>query len=165
MIRHATREDLPEILAIYNEIIANSAAVWFDDPMTLEDRTEWFEARAAKNYPILVKIIENEVAGFSTFGDFRPYPGYRFTVEHTVHVRSDRRGAGVGRPLMEALFPIAHQMGKHIMIGAIDGGNEGSIRFHEKLGFRITGRMPEVGYKFGGWREMVLLQKTLDAQS
>ena len=165
MIRNATREDLPEILAIYNEIIANSAAVWFDDPMTLEDRTEWFEARAAKNYPILVKIIENEVAGFSTFGDFRPYPGYRFTVEHTVHVRSDRRGAGVGRPLMEALFPIAHQMGKHIMIGAIDGGNEGSIRFHEKLGFRITGRMPEVGYKFGGWREMVLLQKTLDAQS
>ncbi len=165
MIRNATREDLPEILAIYNEIIANSAAVWFDDPMTLEDRTEWFEARAAKNYPILVKIIENEVAGFSTFGDFRPYPGYRFTVEHTVHVRSGRRRAGVGRPLMEALFPIAHQMGKHIMIGAVDGGNEGSIRFHEKLGFRITGRMPEVGYKFGGWREMVLLQKTLDAQS
>lgn len=162
MIRDATREDLPQILAIYNEIIANSAAVWFDDPMTLHDRTEWFEARAAKNYPILVKIIGGEVAGFSTFGDFRPYPGYRYSVEHTVHVRADHRGAGVGRPLMEALFPIARQMGKHIMIGAIDGGNEGSIRFHEKLGFRITGRMPEVGYKFGGWREMVLLQKLLD---
>ena len=161
MIRAATHADLPEILAIYNEVIANSAAVWFDDPMTLADRTEWLVSRIAKNYPVLVKIIDNEVAGFSTFGDFRPYPGYRFTVEHTVHVRADRRGAGVGRPLMEALFPIARALGKHILIGAVDGGNEASIRFHEKLGFRETGRMPEVGFKFGEWREMVLLQKTL----
>ncbi len=161
MIRSATREDLPQILAIYNEIIVNSAAVWFDEPMTLGDRLEWFEARAARNYPILVKEIGGEVAGFATFGDFRPYPGFRFSVEHTVHVRADRRGAGVGRPLMEALFPIARSMGKHVMVGAVDAGNEASIRFHERLGFRETGRMPEIGVKFGEWRTMVLLQKTL----
>lgn len=162
MIRPATPDDLPQILAIYNEVIAHSAAVWFDDPLTLENRTEWFNSRKAQNYPILAKIIDGEVAGFATFADFRPYFGYRFSVEHTVHVRADHRGAGVGRPLMEALFPIARQMGKHLMIGAIDGGNEGSIRFHEKLGFAVTGRMPEVGYKFGGWRELVFMQKVLD---
>jgi L-amino acid N-acyltransferase len=102
------------------------------------------------------------VAGFATFGDFRAWPGYRHTVEHTVHVRSDRRGRGVGTQLIEALFPIARSRGKHVMIAGIDATNTGSIRLHERLGFQRSGYLPQVGCKFGRWLDLVLLQRLLD---
>ncbi len=161
MIRHATEADLPGILAIYNEVITNSTAVWIDDAFTIENRQDWFAARRAQNYPVLVADEAGEIAGFSSFGDFRPFHGFRFTIEHSVHVRAGRRGGGVGRQLVEALFPLARDLGKHIMVGAVDASNEASIRFHERLGFVETGRMRQVGFKFGRWLDMVLLQKTI----
>ena len=101
------------------------------------------------------------VLGFSTFGDFRAWPGYRYTVEHTVHVRADRRGQGVGRRLVEALFPRAAALGKHMMIAGVDAANDASIRFHERLGFVRAAHLREVGYKFGRWLDLVLLQRPL----
>jgi L-amino acid N-acyltransferase len=162
-LRDAAEEDLPGLLAIYNDVIASSTAVYSDTPVTLEDRRQWWRARLAAGYPVLVAADAAGVAGFATFGDFRSWPGYRFTVEHTVHVRADRRGGGVGTQLLEALFPRAAALGKHMMIAAVDAANGPSIRFHERLGFQQAGCLREVGRKFDRWLDLVFLQRRIDA--
>jgi len=163
-IREARAADLPNILAIYNDVIATSTAIYAVAPATLEDRSEWFEARKARGFPVLVAEEDGEVAGYSSFGDWRgAWAGYRYSVEHSVHVRADRRGRGVGAHLVEALFPIASAMNMHVMIGAIDGANGGSLRFHEKLGFSPVAHFKEVGHKFGRWLDLVFVQRLLDA--
>lgn len=162
-IRAATEADLPAIVAIYNEVIANSNAIFTDTPVTLENRRAWFQERVDKGYPLLVAEDETGVLGLATFGDFRSFPGYRYSVEHSVHVRADARGRGLGRVLVEALFAPARALGKHVLIGGIDAANVASIRFHERLGFAEVGRMPEVGRKGGQWLDLVFMQKLLDA--
>jgi phosphinothricin acetyltransferase len=102
------------------------------------------------------------VAAFGWFRDVEKWPGYRFTVENTIHVREDRWGSGVGELLMRALIERARETGKHTMIAAVDSRNEASIRFHQRLGFIEVARMPEVGAKFDQWQDLVLLQLGLD---
>jgi phosphinothricin acetyltransferase len=160
-IRDAQEPDLPGLLAIYNDVIATSTAVYSDVPVTLEDRRQWREARVASGYPVLVAVDSSGVLGFSTFGDFRNWPGYRYTVEHTVHVRSDCRGRGIGSELLQALFPRAEALGKHVMIAGVDAANTASIRFHERLGFERAGHLKEVGNKFGRWLDLVFLQRRI----
>jgi len=163
-LRDASAGDLPGILAIYNEIIATSTAVYSLVPTTLEERRDWFDARIAGGYPVLVAVRDARVIGFSSFGEWRgAWTGYRYTVEHTVHVHVGARGAGVGRQLLEALFPRALALHKHVMIGGIDADNQASIRFHERLGFVPVAHFREVGHKFGRWLDLVFVQKLLDA--
>lgn len=162
-VRHATRDDLPAILDIYNEVTANSTASYSMEPSTLEERRAWFEARTREGYPVIVAVGEDGVLGFASFGQFRgAWEGYRYSVEHTVHVRSDQRGKGMGTRLVQELLPLAHGMGKHVMIGGIDAANQGSIRMHERLGFVRVATMPEVGRKFGRWLDLVFMQRFLD---
>jgi L-amino acid N-acyltransferase YncA len=158
-IRDATAADLPGILAIYNEVIATSTAIYSYEPVTLTERREWWRARTAQGYPVLVAADSAAVLGFATFGDFRAWPGYRFTVEHSVHVRADCRGQGVGSQLLKALLPRAAACNKHIMIAGVDAANAASIRFHERLGFTQVGHLREVGYKFDRWLDLVFLQR------
>jgi phosphinothricin acetyltransferase len=101
------------------------------------------------------------VIGFAAFGDFRSWPGYRFTVEHSVHIRADRRGQGVGQALMQPLITRACALGKHIMIAGVDADNAASIRFHERLDFVRVAHFREVGFKFGRWLDLVFLQRWL----
>jgi L-amino acid N-acyltransferase len=161
-IRDAIESDLPVLLAIYNEVIATSTAVYSYLPVTLEDRTQWWHTRVGQGYPVLVAVNGSGVLGFSTFGDFRAWPGYRFTIEHSVHVRSDSRGQGVGRELVKALFPRATALGKHVMIAGVDAANEASIRFHERLGFEKAAHLREVGHKFDRWLDLVFLQRWIE---
>jgi len=165
LIRAATQDDLPAVLAIYNEVIASSTAVYALEPATLAERQAWLAARTAMGFPVLVAVDgSGEIAGFASFGEWRgAWPGYRYTVEHSVHVRHDRRGAGVGRALVEALFPRALALGKHVMLGGIDAANEASIRFHARLGFERVAHFREVGHKFGRWLDLVFMQRYLDA--
>lgn len=163
-VRDASADDLPAILAIYNDVIATTTAVYRDDPATLDDRQAWWEARVAQGYPVLVADDGGAVLGFASFGDFRAWPGYRFTVEHTVHVRSDCRGQGVGFGLMTALLARGRALRKHVMMAGVDAENEGSIRFHERLGFERVGHLREVGFKFGRRLDLVFMQKILDSQ-
>ena len=157
----ATEADLPGLLAIYNEVIATSTAVFSSVPVTLAERQQWWRTRIAQGYPVLVARDAQGVAGFSTFGDFRASPGYRFSVEHTVHVRGDGRGRGLGTSLVRALIPRAAQLGKHVMIAGVDAANAPSIRFHERLGFTVAGTLREVGHKFDRWRDLVFLQRRI----
>jgi phosphinothricin acetyltransferase len=157
----AARTQLPEILDIYNEVIRNSTAVFSDVEVTLEDREAWFDAKCAAGFPVVVATDPSGVVGFGTFGDFRTWPGYRYSVEHTVHVRADRRGRGVGRSLVQALLQEAARMQKHVMIAGIDAQNVTSIALHEKLGFRVAGELKEVAFKFGRWLDLKFMQRLI----
>jgi L-amino acid N-acyltransferase len=160
-VRDAREDDLAAVLAIYNDVIATTTAVYRDDPATLGDRREWWQARTAQGYPVLVAAEDDAVVGFASFGDFRAPPGYRYTVEHSVHVRADRRGSGVGQALMPPLIARARGLGKHVMMAGVDADNDGSIRFHERLGFERVGHLREVGFKFGRRLDLVFLQLLL----
>jgi len=148
-------------VAIYNEVVAHSTAVFSCLPVSVEERRHWWQARTAQGYPVLVAHDEHGVAGFGTFGDFRPWPGYRFTVEHTLHVRADARGRGLGTQMLQALVQRARALGKHVMVAGVDAGNAASIRLHERCGFAQAGRLREVGYKFDRWLDLVFLQRAL----
>ena len=161
-VRDATDSDLAALVAIYNEIIANSTAVFAHLPVTLDERRSWWRARLAQGYPVLVAHDAQGVAGFASFGDFRAASGYRFTVEHTVHVRSDGRRRGIGTRLVSALFPRAVRCGKHVMVAGVDAGNAAAIAFHEHLGFERTGLLREVGHKFDRWLDLVFLQRRIE---
>ena len=161
-IRELRADDLPTLLAIYNDVIATSTAIYRDTPTTLKERREWWQGRVTQGHPVLVATDDSGVVGFASFGDFRAWPGYRFTVEHTVHVRADRRGAGVGRALMRPLLARAAALGKHTVIAGVDAANESSLRFHERLGFVRCAHFREVGFKFGRWLDLMFLQRGLD---
>ena len=161
-LRDATDSDLAGILAIYNEVIANSTAVYATEAATLAERREWLRARLERGFPVLVAIDTHGVAGFGSYGDWRGiWNGYRYTVEHSVHVRGDVRARGIGRQLLEALVPRALSQGKHVMIGGIDAANSASIRFHARLGFEPVAHFREVGHKFGRWLDLVFMQRLL----
>jgi L-amino acid N-acyltransferase len=163
VIADAEERHLPGILGIYNDVIATTTAVYSEEPVTLESRVEWWKVRNALHYPILVALEDDVVLGFASFGDFRPWPCYRHTIEHSVHVRVDARNRGLGSSLIKALFPRAVALGKHIMIGGVDADNAASIHLHQKLGFEPVARLREVGRKFDRWLDLVFLQRTLSA--
>lgn len=164
-IRPATEADLPAILAIYNDAVENTTAIWNETPADLSNRKSWFEERTAKGFPVLVAErgggTGQPVIGYASFGDFRPFEGYRVTVEHSVYVAKDARGRGAGETLLAALIAEAKRMDKHNMIGGIDASNAPSIALHVKFGFEEVGRMPGVGEKFGRALDLVLMQKVL----
>ena len=165
LVRIATEADLPGMLTIYNGIVRSSSAIYTEQEATLEDRRAWLAGRTAQGYPVLAAMdaADGSVLGYSTFGDFRPWPGYRRTVEHSVYVRADARGRGVGAALVEPLFGLAAGLGKHVMVAGIDAANPASIRLHERLGFERAGTLREVGTKFGRWLDLVFMQRFITA--
>ena len=161
MIRDATEHDLPAIRAIYNDAVLNTTAIWNEQPVDLANRQAWFSARQAQQYPILVAVDNDEVTGYASFGDWRPFEGFRYSVEHSVYVRNDQRGKGLGPQLLTALIERAKACDKHVMVAAIESGNAASIALHQRLGFAITGQMPQVGRKFGRWLDLTFMQLIL----
>ena len=161
-LRPASEADLPGILAIYNDAVLNSTAIWNDALADLANRRAWLADRKAKSYPVIVALGEDDaVLGYASFGDFRPFDGFRISVEHSVYVAEAARGKGLGRALLEALFEPARALGKRVMIGGITAGNEASLALHARLGFVETGRMPGIGTKFGRRLDLVFVQKEL----
>ena len=160
-IRRARETDAPKITEIFNHEVANAAAIWVETSVDETNRRAWLAERQAKNWPVLVAEDNNEVLGFGSYGPFRPYEGFRNTVEHLVYVSSAARGKGVGRLLLTALIEDARQHGMKVIVGAVDAENEPSLKLHQALGFIETGRMMRIGEKWGQRRHMVLLQKEL----
>jgi phosphinothricin acetyltransferase len=152
---------LPAILEIYNAVMATTTAVFSETPVTLENRRRWWAERVEQGFPVLVGDEDGEVVGFGSFGPFRAGDGYRPTVEHSVHVRADRRGRGLGGELLQALETRAIAMGKRDMIAGVEAGNAGSIRMHERLGFQRAAMLPDVAEKFGRRLDLLLLRKRL----
>ncbi|AMO49574.1 phosphinothricin acetyltransferase [Kosakonia oryzendophytica] len=161
-IRYAGREDCAAIAAIYNHAVVNTAAIWNDQTVDVENRIAWFEARALLGYPVLVSEENGVITGYASFGDWRAFDGFRHTVEHSVYVHPDHQGKGLGLALMERLIEDAKRLGKHVMVAGIEAQNHGSIHLHSKLGFVTTGQMPQVGTKFGRWLDLTFMQLQLD---
>lgn len=157
-IREATEADLPAILAIYNDAVANTTAIWNDNLVDLENRRQWYAVRKAKGFPVLVAEKDGEVAGYAAYGEWRAFEGFRHTVEHSVYVHKDHRGSGIGRILMADLVERAKAGGIHVMVGCIEVENKASIRLHEALGFRHVGTFTQVGVKFGRWLDLACME-------
>lgn len=165
-IRDAEDRDLEGITTIYNDAVEQTTAIWNETTIDVENRRAWLVDRRNAGYPVLVTVSdEDKVLGYASFGDWRAWDGYRYTVEHSVYVRSDQRGAGIGKALMEALIGRAGDIGKHVMVAGIEAGNTGSIRLHQKLGFEQAGLIRQVGTKFGRWLDLAFLQLTLDSRA
>ena len=162
-LRDATEEDLPVLNAIYNEVLLRTSHIYRTRPWALEDRVAWFATQQAGNFPTVVAQNEDlSLAGFGSFGSFRAGDGYSRTVEISIHLRPGARRQGTGTRILQRLIEIARQQGRHVLMAAVDAGNEPSLRFLEKAGFTQAGTLPQVGYKFGRYLDLVLLHYTLD---
>ena len=162
LIRRASQADLEAITAIYNEVISNSDAIYRESPVPVSERIEWFETKVNNGYPVLVATESDQVVGYGVYGNFRFGEGYNHTVEHSVHVRADKRGQGIGKAMLAELIRIATAENRHVMVAAIDSKNLGSISLHAHYGFVESARMPEVARKNGGALTLVLMQKILN---
>ncbi|HSX69297.1 MAG TPA: GNAT family N-acetyltransferase [Pseudomonas sp.] len=162
-IRDAGEADLPAILAIYNDAVANTTAIWNETLVDLADRQAWLNQRRAAGFPVLVaEDADGGVLGYASYGTWRGIEGFRHTVEHSVYVSGDQRGRGLGIALMRALIERARAAGLHVMVAAIETENAASIGLHRRLGFEITGQMPQVGRKFGRWLDLTFMQLLLE---
>jgi L-amino acid N-acyltransferase YncA len=159
--RHASA-----ILEIFNDAIAHSTALYDYRPRPPESMTGWFKAKDDGGFPVIgIEGDDGALLGFASYGTFRAWPAYKYTVEHSVYVHKDCRGRGLGRALMQELIAAARQREVHAMVGGIDASNAASIALHEQLGFRHAGTLPQVGFKFGRWLDLAFYQLLLDTPS
>jgi L-amino acid N-acyltransferase YncA len=163
-IQDATAADLPGILAIYNDAVLNTTAIWNETQVDLANRDAWLVERQAQGFPVLVASAAGEILGYATYGTWRSIEGFRHSVEHSVYVRRDQRGQGLGSLLLQTLIERAKAAELHVLVAAIESENLTSIRLHERLGFVITGQMPQVGRKFERWLDLTFMQLTLPEQ-
>lgn len=163
LIRDAAERDLAAIRDIYNHAVEHTTAIWNEVLIDIDNRRAWLEQRTKRGFPVLVAEVDGQVAGYASYGDWRAFDGYRHTVEHSVYVDKDHRGAGIGRLLMQALIERARAGNVHVMIAAIEAGNTASIGLHEKLGFRLVGIHSQVGTKFGRWLDLAAMELKLES--
>lgn len=163
ILRDATEADLPAIRDIYNHAVEHTTAIWNETLVDLANRKAWFDLRQSRGFPILVAETEGRIAGYASYGDWRPFDGFRQSVEHSVYVEKDFYGRGLGKALMSALIERARAGDIHVMVAAIEAGNTGSIALHKSLGFRLVGTHHEVGKKFGRWLDLTMMELKLGA--
>ena len=162
-IRDASEADAQGIMEIYNDAVLNTTAIWNDVTVDAENRRQWMRERQRLGYPVLVAVDDaGRVLGYASFGDLRAFDGYRHTVEHSVYVDQSVRRSGTATALLAELIARARALGKHVMVGAIEAGNQASIALHLRMGFERTGMLKEVGTKFGRWLDLAWLQLKLD---
>jgi L-amino acid N-acyltransferase YncA len=151
-----------QILAIFNEAIANSTALYDYKPRTPESMVTWFATKRANNFPVIG--LEDDAARCWALRATAPsvrFPAYKYTVEHSVYIEKGSRGKGLGRKLLEAIVAKAEEQGVHVLVGAIDLSNSASIELHKRLGFEHCGTIKQAAFKFGRWLDLAFLQKTL----
>jgi len=150
------------MLAILNEVIVNSTAIYDYKPRTPDMMQAWWDAKEKGSYPV-VGVVDDAgtLLGFATYGPFRNWPAYKYSVEHSIYVERSQRGKGLGRVLLGAIIEAAKEQQYHVMIGGIDSANAGSIALHEKFGFTKCAEIRQAGYKFGRWLDLVFYQLVL----
>ncbi len=150
------------MLAIFNEAILHSTALYDYKPRTLTMMRSWFEAKTQGRYPVIgLETGDGELMGFASLGSFRTWPAYKYTVEHSVYVDTRFRGQGVGRRLLEEIIEAARRMDYHVLIGAIDASNTVSLALHARTGFTHCGTIRQAGFKFGRWLDLDFYQLIL----
>jgi phosphinothricin acetyltransferase len=161
-IAECTFDQAPEILAIFNDAIVNSTALYDYQERTMANMETWFEAKRRGKYPVIGAFESNGLLmGFASYGPFRPHAAYKYCVEHSVYVRPDCRGRGLGKRLLQEIIAAAQAQDYHTLIGGIDSGNAVSIRLHQALGFTHCATIKHAGFKFGRWLDLDFYQLIL----
>ena len=155
-IRTAQREDLEQLLAIYNYEVENGVATFDLHPKTAAEWGAWFDAHNVNNHPLLVAVQGEKVLGYASLSPYRPKEAYDSTVELSIYIAPDARRQGVANALMEAILQEARRDSRtHTVVSVITGGNEASRKLHEKFGFTYCGAIREVGMKFGAYLDIL----------
>ncbi len=160
-IRECTPADLDVVHALHVDAVLHTTAIWQDEPHPRAWFDTWLAERRADGWPVVVAEVDGVVAGYASYSSWRPHPGYRHTVEHSVYVVEAFRGRGVASALMGALVERATAEGRHVMMAGICSTNTGSIALHERLGFETVAVVPEVGRKFGRWLDLTMMRLPL----
>jgi L-amino acid N-acyltransferase len=150
------------ILDILNDAIVTSTALYDYTPRPPEAMKTWFATKRNHGFPVIGAVDEHgTLLGFATWGTFRAFPAYKYSMEHSVYVQRDQRGRGLGERLLRELIARAAQAQVHVLVGCIDATNAGSIALHTRLGFKHAGTITEAGFKFGRWLDAAFYQLTL----
>ena len=150
------------ILAIFNDAITTSTALYDYRPRAPETMVAWFDAKARGDYPVIgIENDSGDLMGFASYGPFRAWPAYKYTIEHSIYVDARFRGRGVGRRLLTDIIAAAERQDYHVLVGGIDAANATSIKLHESLGFTACGIVKQAGFKFGRWLDLAFYQKIL----
>jgi L-amino acid N-acyltransferase YncA len=150
------------ILEILNEAIVNSTALYEYVPREFESMVEWFKSKERNSFPVIGAVDDSgNLLGFASYGTFRAWPAYKYSIEHSVYIHQNNRGQGLGRALMQQLITAAIEQQYHVMIGGIDMTNAGSVILHEKLGFSHAGTIKQAAFKFGRWLDLGFYQLLL----
>jgi len=150
------------ILEILNDAIVSSTALYDYRPREPNSMIDWFEAKRVGGFPVLGAVDdEDTLLGFASYGSFRGWPAYKYSVEHSIYVARGQRGRGVGTALMRRLIQSAIEQERHTLIGGIDASNADSVAFHEKLGFVHAGTIKQAGFKFERWLDLAFYQLIL----
>ena len=162
-IRDARMEDAEAIRAIYNDAVLNTTAVFDYTAREPQAQRDWLQMKAGQQLPVLVAEDAGTVLGYASYGPFRPWPAYLYTVENAIYIAPQSRGKGIGTQLLAPLLQIATERGLRTMIAGITADNTASLRLHEKLGYSQAGVIREAGWKFERWLDLVFLQRMLQA--
>jgi phosphinothricin acetyltransferase len=163
-IRPASKADLEQIAAIYADAVVSGTASYELDPPDLDEMRRRYRWLAEGGFPYFVADSAGAIAGYAYAGPFRPRPAYRFIVEDSVYVAPQAKGRGIGRALMQHLIAETEGLGFRQIIAVIGDGRpeSASVRLHEALGFRHSGRLEGSGYKHGRWLDTVFMQLSLN---
>ncbi|BCN38035.1 N-acetyltransferase [Alicycliphilus denitrificans] len=163
-IRASRDDDLAAITAIYAHHVLHGTGTFEIDPPNIQDMAARRADVLARGLPWLVAEEDGRVAGFAYCNWFKPRPAYRYSAEDSIYVADHARGRGLGRLLLQALCTHAEAAGVRKLLAVIgDSANAGSIAVHGAAGFTEVGVMRSVGWKFGAWRDIVLMEKPLGA--
>jgi L-amino acid N-acyltransferase len=160
-IRYAEQKDLPVILEIMNDAILTTTSIYDYRIRSHEFVEIWYNKKNSEKLPVLVCEINGTAVAYGSYGIFRAWDAYKFSIEHSIYVQKDFQGQGIGKQLLIALIEKARTNGYHTMIAGIDAGNQKSYDFHKKLGFVEIGKFKEVGYKFDRWLDLIFMQLML----
>ena len=155
-IRAGKEADVPRLTEIYNAEVLGSIATFDTVELTEDERLQWFRAHGTLRYPLFVAEVDGRVEGYAALSPYRPHDAYATTAELSVYVDARWRGNGIASRLLEAVLQQARASGElHVIVSVIAGGNEASVRLHERFGFRYGGTLPQVGFKHGAYRDIV----------
>lgn len=162
LIRPSRDEDIAAIAAIYAHHVLHGTGTFETTPPTEADMAARRADVLGRGLPYLVAEQDGQVLGFAYCNWFKPRPAYRFSAEDSIYIANAARGMGLGRQLLGALCDAAEGAGVRKLLAVIgDSANLGSIGVHRSAGFTQIGVMRSVGWKFGAWRDVVLMEKPL----
>lgn len=159
-LRAATVADLRAIRDIYNHYVAHSTCTYQIEPDTDEKRRDWFANHGAA-HPVTVAEMDGAVVAWASLSPWNPREGYARTVEASIYVRHDLLRRGIGSALLADLIERARALGYHAILGGVCATQAASIALQERFGFRQVGYLREVGFKFGRWLDVAIMELVL----